>query len=334
MAGVVPDWIACYCGYTIGKRLEYPKWVPASVQSFGAGCLAGFLGGVILCPFDAVKIRAQNEKLRTVEAMRILGFQGLFSGFGATMIWSVPSQGIFYLAFDCALKVDWLSLNPSRNFQELLHKLFRSPKSVGEVDADETKGKVVGRPERTTISCSITAARTVGSSGRVDEGEPPILARDESGSRDHEGRTGSLSKSGNRKGSALSGFISAFIAGGLAGIAEWIVALPLDTAKTRVQSGKVADGGGFFAACRDIFVQQGVRGFYRGFGPVLIRAFPASGAALGGIYLVENIFDRQRLLQEARPNTGALAGDFCSQSMTADGYSDATSSATSYDKPS
>lgn len=272
--------------------------------------------------------------------------------------------------------MDWLSLNPSRNFQELLHKLFRSPKSVGEVDADETKGKVVGRPERTTISCSITAARTVGSSGRVDEGEPPILARDESGSRDHEGRTGSLSKSGNRKGSALSGFISAFIAGGLAGIAEWIVALPLDTAKTRVQSGKVADGGGFFAACRDIFVQQvnfaggmshsgsgrgivdgnlelafgfvaysfiwlfpwlpsqGVRGFYRGFGPVLIRAFPASGAALGGIYLVENIFDRQRLLQEARPNTGGLAGDFCSQSMTADGYSDATSSATSYDKPS
>ena len=56
MAGVVPDWIACYCGYTIGKRLEYPKWVPASVQSFGAGCLAGFLGGVVLCPFDAVKM--------------------------------------------------------------------------------------------------------------------------------------------------------------------------------------------------------------------------------------------------------------------------------------
>lgn len=49
--------------------------------------------------------RAQNEKIRTVEAMRMLGFQGLFSGFGATMIWSVPSQGIFYLAFDCATKV-------------------------------------------------------------------------------------------------------------------------------------------------------------------------------------------------------------------------------------
>ena len=56
MAGVVPDWIACYCGDKIGKRIEYPDWVSAPARSFGAGCLAGFLGGLILCPFDAVKM--------------------------------------------------------------------------------------------------------------------------------------------------------------------------------------------------------------------------------------------------------------------------------------
>ena len=60
MAGVIPDWVACYCGYTIGKRMEYPKWVPSSVHSFGAGCFAGFLGGVILCPFDAVKMLVES----------------------------------------------------------------------------------------------------------------------------------------------------------------------------------------------------------------------------------------------------------------------------------
>lgn len=51
MAGVVPDWIACYAGYTLGKRIEYPSWVPSEACSFGAGCIAGFLGGLVLCPF-------------------------------------------------------------------------------------------------------------------------------------------------------------------------------------------------------------------------------------------------------------------------------------------
>ena len=60
---------------------------------------------------------------------------------------------------------------------------------------------------------------------------------------------------GSRKG-ALQGFALAFMAGGIAGIAEWVVALPLDTIKTRVQSGKVSSGGGFFAACEEIFTSQ------------------------------------------------------------------------------
>ena len=46
------------------------------------------------------------------------------------------------------------------------------------------------------------------------------------------------------------------VGGGIAGIAEWVVALPLDTIKTRVQSGKVSSGGGFFAACEEIFTSQ------------------------------------------------------------------------------
>jgi hypothetical protein len=92
----------------------------------------------------------------------------------------------------------------------------------------------------------------------------------------------------------LTGFTTAFIAGGLAGIAEWTVSLPLDTIKTRVQSGEGTASSGFYSACINIYESQGARGFYRGIGPVMLRAFPASGAALGGIHIVEQIFRYDR----------------------------------------
>mmetsp|Transcript_72008 Transcript_72008/g.135828 ORF Transcript_72008/g.135828 Transcript_72008/m.135828 type:complete len:349 (-) Transcript_72008:234-1280(-) len=201
MAGVVPDWIACYSGYTLGKRIEYPLWVPSSVCSFAAGCIAGFMGGLVLCPFDAVKITAQSRGMSTRQAVNFLGPKGLFSGFGATMVWSVPSQGVFYLAYDNALR------------------------------------------QR----------------------------------HDHS-------------------FTSCVVAGGLAGCAEWALVLPLDTVKTRVQSGTSPD---FLTAFSDIRRLHGAKGFYRGFGPVMLRAFPASGAALGGIYMVETQFAKSDELARA-----------------------------------
>ena len=79
--------IACYLGYSIGKRLDYPPGAPKYLDSLVAGCLAGVMGGVVLCPFDAVKIVAQNHNCSTVAAVRRLGAAGLFSGFWATMIW-------------------------------------------------------------------------------------------------------------------------------------------------------------------------------------------------------------------------------------------------------
>ena len=71
-----------------------------------------------------------------------------------------------------------------------------------------------------------------------------------------------------------------FLAGGLAGVMEWSTCMPFDSVKTQIQSGAHSS---YAAAVRSIHAKHGVAGFYRGFLPVILRAFPANGAAFIGI---------------------------------------------------
>jgi solute carrier family 25 carnitine/acylcarnitine transporter 20/29 len=67
--------------------------------------------------------------------------------------------------------------------------------------------------------------------------------------------------------------------GGLAGEVLWIGSYPFDVVKSKMQS----DGFGAeqrFKSMRDCFAQtwkaEGMRGFWRGIGPTLVRAMPVS----------------------------------------------------------
>lgn len=79
-----------------------------------------------------------------------------------------------------------------------------------------------------------------------------------------------------------------FWAGGLSAQAFWLTAYPFDAIKQRIMvdplGGSLGDGmprhGTIRTAARAIYEQAGWRGFYRGFGPCFLRAFPANGIAL------------------------------------------------------
>ncbi|XP_075216750.1 congested-like trachea protein [Lycorma delicatula] len=73
------------------------------------------------------------------------------------------------------------------------------------------------------------------------------------------------------------------LAGGMAGIANWLVGMPADVLKSRLQS---APEGTYPNGLRDVFYklrkEEGLGALYRGIVPVMLRAFPANAACFIG----------------------------------------------------
>lgn len=86
--------------------------------------------------------------------------------------------------------------------------------------------------------------------------------------------------------------IGAIVAGGSAGIANWIVGMPADVLKSRLQT---APEGTYPNGIRDVFKQlmqtEGPLALYKGVIPVMLRAFPANAACFVGFELAMNFLN-------------------------------------------
>lgn len=67
-------------------------------------------------------------------------------------------------------------------------------------------------------------------------------------------------------------------AGGLAGMAMWTFAIPPDVIKSRYQGAPHGTYTGFLDCARKTVAQDGAGALFRGFGPAMLRAFPANAA--------------------------------------------------------
>lgn len=71
------------------------------------------------------------------------------------------------------------------------------------------------------------------------------------------------------------------MSGGLGGVAFWSAVLPLDVAKTIIQtSPDRSSTRNPFQILNSIYRRAGLRGCYTGLGPTIVRAFPANAAAI------------------------------------------------------
>ncbi|KAJ2776874.1 hypothetical protein H4R18_005441 [Coemansia javaensis] len=77
-------------------------------------------------------------------------------------------------------------------------------------------------------------------------------------------------------------------AGSAGGVSYWLACYPLDVIKSRVQNSAAPPrGAGYIAAAaRSIAAEQGLRGFYRGFTPSVLRSIPAAAVTFASYELV------------------------------------------------
>ncbi|CAG0889531.1 unnamed protein product [Darwinula stevensoni] len=81
-------------------------------------------------------------------------------------------------------------------------------------------------------------------------------------------------------------------AGGMAGVFNWLVAIPPDVLKSRLQT---APEGMYPRGIRDVFAhamrEEGIRAMYKGTVPVMLRAFPANAACFLGFEVTMKAFN-------------------------------------------
>ena len=72
-----------------------------------------------------------------------------------------------------------------------------------------------------------------------------------------------------------------FVSGGLAGVVSWIIIMPLDVIKSRMQADtRQKCYGGFWHCAKKAYNQEGWKVFYRGCLAVSLRAFPVNAVTL------------------------------------------------------
>jgi solute carrier family 25 carnitine/acylcarnitine transporter 20/29 len=91
--------------------------------------------------------------------------------------------------------------------------------------------------------------------------------------------------------------VGTLVAGGCAGILNWLPALPIDTLKSKLQ---VAPEGtyphGIRSVFREVMAKEGFFSLYKGFSAVMLRAFPANAACFLGYETAIKLMNSVRLL--------------------------------------
>jgi solute carrier family 25 carnitine/acylcarnitine transporter 20/29 len=76
----------------------------------------------------------------------------------------------------------------------------------------------------------------------------------------------------------------------MAGVANWIVAIPFDVLKSRLQTAPHGKYRNLFDVFQQLLQNEGVFALFRGLSPALIRAFPANAACLAGVEMARTLF--------------------------------------------
>jgi len=275
-------------------------------QSFAKTTIAGGAGGACLVlvghPLDTIKVRIQTMTVISGQAapysgtwdcalktMKAEGPFALYKGITSPLLGVIPMYALCFFGYELGKRV----FTTEESYRELrlldiaaagaTSGLFTTPilapleriKCVLQVQGPEKKYKG-------TIDCGRQLYATGGLKS-LNRGFCSTMLRDSIASAFYFSSYEWLKRRLTPEGKTGPGVGGTLFAGGMAGICNWIFAIPIDTMKSRLQ---VAPEGKYPKGIRSVFVDimknEKPSAFFRGVGPILIRAFPANAACFLG----------------------------------------------------
>jgi len=287
---------------------EKYRWIGESIRDV----LAGFLGGVAAVystqPLDTTKVKMQtfpndyNSVLATLsKTFRQEGIRGLYAGSFPAVLANVGESATAFLAYG-RISVGVQYLTGCKSHQEL--SLFSqavcgagsgacasfvlTPTELVKcrLQTQHITGKAVkGVP--TTPGAMFMHIFTKEGPMQLMKGWTPTVLRETWGYFYFFGGYEAAKKILMSDPSEISLWKTA-VSGGVGGTMCWGFAYPLDIVKSQVQVGTLSP----LQAMRKIYGDYGVRGFFRGITPCLLRAFPACAALFVAVDYTKLAFDK------------------------------------------
>jgi len=238
------------------------------------------------------------------------GIKGMYRGMGPPLVGVTPIFALSFWSYDLGKKIVY-SLTPNRTdlkltISELAFAGFFSaiPTTLVAAPAERIKVVLQVQGQGATAGATATAyngpvavVRALYKEGglkSIFRGSGATLARDGPGSAAYfvayEECKKALTPAGSDPSQLNLGAV--IIAGGMAGVAMWSLAIPPDVIKSRIQSAPQGTYNGFVDCARKTIAQDGVSALFKGFGPAMARAFPANAATFLGVEASLKVMDK------------------------------------------
>jgi len=264
-----------------------------AAKSFISGGCGGVASVIVGQPMDMIKVQLQNQSVTnpmyngTFDCAKKMiakdGFRGLYRGVAAPLVGVSP---IFALSF-AGNNAGQQMVRSATGHQKLSYgECFCAGMIAGVYSTvimapgerikcllqTDTTGKYKGMGD-----CAKQLFRE-GGIKNVYKGTVLTLMRDVPASGCYFGIYEVLKDQLTPAGSTQMSLRAVLLAGGMAGMANWAVAIPPDTLKTRFQTDVTGQYKGVGDVYRSVMAEGGFKTMFRGFSAVMIRAFPANAA--------------------------------------------------------
>jgi len=282
---------------------------PSALKNF----IAGGAGGIALVitgqPLDTIKVRLQTQNVKpgetplysgTLDCARKTiqqeGFKGLYKGMTTPLVGITPIYAICFLGFGIGKKLQMKEPNQELSLLQIGNAGMLAGVFTTVIMAPGERIKCLlqiqsGDPKNAKYAGAMDCARQLykeeGLFRGVYRGTAATLLRDVPASAAYFAGYELLLRTLTPEGQSRADLspLRILLAGGSAGILNWIVAIGPDTLKSRFQTAPA----GTYTGVRDVFSQmvrnEGISALFKGLTPVMLRAFPANAACFLGFEL-------------------------------------------------
>jgi len=272
--------------------------------------LAGGFGGICTVasghPFDTIKVRLQTMPLPeagqlprysgavdcVVKTVKLEGVRGLYKGMGAPIVGVAPIFALSFAVFGLGKKLQQTDPDQELTLGQLGVAGAISGVLTTSIMAPGERIKCLLQVQQAgtgppKYSGPIDVAKSLFREGGIKsiyKGTCATLLRDVPASAAYFGGYEILQRmmvpeGGDRSQISIGKTI---FAGGMAGIFNWMVAIPPDVLKSRLQTAPDGQYRGVRDVFRHLMKTEGIRAMYKGCVPVMLRAFPANGCCFLG----------------------------------------------------